>query len=101
LKLLHELSVYNIEYWEYIEDSKCKFRSIGGFVMYVYGTEPAVGARLALLVAIVLLLLFSFNILARKWFKVEKKKLFSYNHVNEKHKKIDWIIRLSSMASIR
>ncbi|MEN8698230.1 MULTISPECIES: DUF4181 domain-containing protein [Bacillus] len=68
--------------------------------MYVYGTEPAVGARLALLVAIVLLLLFSFNILARKWFKVEKKKLFSYNHVNEKHKKIDWIIRLSSMASI-
>jgi divalent metal cation (Fe/Co/Zn/Cd) transporter len=68
--------------------------------MYVYGVEPAAGARLALLLAIVLVLLFSFNILARKWFKVEKKKLFSYNHVNEKHKKIDWLIRLSSMASI-
>ncbi|OXT17644.1 hypothetical protein B9K06_10060 [Bacillus sp. OG2] len=73
---------------------------IGGFVMYVYGVEPAVGAKLALFLAIVLLLLFSFNILVRKWFKVEKKKSFSYNHVNDKHMKIDWTIRLTSMASI-
>ncbi|MGD6900231.1 DUF4181 domain-containing protein [Bacillus infantis] len=68
--------------------------------MYVYGVEPAAGARLALLLAIVLVLLFSFNMLARKWFKVEKKKFFSYNHVNDKHMKIDWTIRLTSMASI-
>lgn len=30
-----------------------------------------------------------------KWLKVEKKKFFSYNHVNTKHKKIDWIIRIT------
>ncbi|MFP3919841.1 DUF4181 domain-containing protein [Lysinibacillus telephonicus] len=26
----------------------------------------------------------------------EKKKLFSYNHINELHKKVDWGIRISS-----
>ncbi|TLS36279.1 DUF4181 domain-containing protein [Pseudalkalibacillus caeni] len=31
----------------------------------------------------------------RKWLKVDKKKLFSYNHVNEKHKKVDWTIRIT------
>lgn len=33
----------------------------------------------------------------RKWLKVEKKKrkFFSYNHVNERHKKIDWTIRIT------
>jgi hypothetical protein len=68
--------------------------------MYVYDVEPAIGARLALFLAINLILLFSFNMLARKWFKVEKKKFFAYNHVNDKHMKIDWAIRLTSMASI-
>jgi signal transduction histidine kinase len=39
------------------------------------------------------LLIFFFNMVMRKWLKVKKKKLFSYNHLNEKHKKVDWIIR--------
>ncbi|MBD1383582.1 DUF4181 domain-containing protein [Bacillus sp. IB182487] len=30
----------------------------------------------------------------RKLLKVEKKKFFSYNYLNDKHKKIDWTIRL-------
>nr|WP_285873925.1 DUF4181 domain-containing protein [Halalkalibacter oceani] len=34
-----------------------------------------------------------FQTLLRKWLKVEKPKWFSYNHVNEKHKKADWIAR--------
>ncbi|MGM0846424.1 MAG: DUF4181 domain-containing protein, partial [Bacillota bacterium] len=33
------------------------------------------------------------NKLIRKKLKVKKKKMFSYNHLNEKHKKIDWTIR--------
>jgi hypothetical protein len=36
----------------------------------------------------------------RKWFKVKKKKLFSYNHLNEKHKKVDWIIRITFVILI-
>ncbi len=31
----------------------------------------------------------------RKWLNVEKKKWFSYNHLNEKHKKLDWMIRIT------
>ena len=40
-------------------------------------------------------LMFVFNIIMRKWLKVEESKLFSYNHVNEQHKKIDWTIKIS------
>ena len=39
-------------------------------------------------------LLLIFESIMRKYLKVEKRKLFSYNHVNEKHKKIDSIIRI-------
>jgi len=34
------------------------------------------------------------HVLLRKWLKVDRKKIFSYNHINEKHKKIDWTIRI-------
>nr|WP_255731303.1 DUF4181 domain-containing protein [Solibacillus sp. MA9] len=40
------------------------------------------------------LFLFLINKFLRKWLNVKKKKLFSYNHVNDKHKKIDWTIRI-------
>jgi signal transduction histidine kinase len=46
------------------------------------------------------LLIFFFNRVMRKWFKVKKKKLFSYNHLNEKHKKVDWIIRITFVILI-
>ena len=39
--------------------------------------------------------LFFVNKCLRTWLKVEKKKFFSYNHVNEQHKKIDWTIRIT------
>lgn len=35
-----------------------------------------------------------FNILIPKLLKIERKKWFSYNHVNDLHKKIDFTIRL-------
>lgn len=34
----------------------------------------------------------------RRWLGVEKRKAFSHNHVNDKHKKIDWSIRLFFIA---
>lgn len=57
----------------------------------MYGTD---WLALLLLLAIVMLLFLLFNAVMRKWLQVEKKKLFSYNHVNEKHKKMDWTIRV-------
>ncbi|WP_409251639.1 DUF4181 domain-containing protein [Bacillus sp. SCS-153A] len=39
------------------------------------------------------LMLFVVNIILRKYLGVQRKKFFSYNHVNEKHKKIERIIR--------
>lgn len=46
------------------------------------------------------LLIFLFNKGMRKLFKVEKKKLFSYHHLNGKHKKIDWTIRITFVILI-
>jgi hypothetical protein len=68
--------------------------------MYGYGVEPGFWLRLVLLLTIVLLLLVSFNTIMRKWLNVERKKFLSYNYVNEKHKKIDWIIRITTMVSL-
>lgn len=66
----------------------------------MYSIEPTFGLRFISLLAIILLFWISFNTIMRKWLKVKKKKLFSYNHVNEKHKKMDWTIRIITIASI-
>ena len=54
----------------------------------MYGIEPIFWLKLLLLITILLLLSFIFNTVISKWLKVEKKKFLSYDHVNEKHKKI-------------
>ncbi|WP_416150178.1 DUF4181 domain-containing protein [Salipaludibacillus sp. HK11] len=68
--------------------------------MNEYGVEPVFWLKLVLLIAFILLLLVSFNIIMRKWWNVERKKFFSDNHVNEKHTKIDMTIRITGMVSI-
>ncbi|MDL4839448.1 DUF4181 domain-containing protein [Aquibacillus rhizosphaerae] len=68
--------------------------------MYRYGLEPAFWLKLVMLIVIVLLLWVSLNTIMRKWLHVERQKFFSYNHVNEKHKNIDWVIRITTMISI-
>ncbi|MFJ7935633.1 DUF4181 domain-containing protein [Sporosarcina sp. NPDC096371] len=35
--------------------------------------------------------------LLRKLLSIEKKKIFSYNHVNDLHKRIDWTIRIGTV----
>ncbi|MFJ7954249.1 DUF4181 domain-containing protein [Lysinibacillus sp. NPDC096418] len=37
----------------------------------------------------------TFSLGMRKILKVERKKWFSYNHINDVHKKIDWAIRIT------
>ena len=60
----------------------------------LYAMEPIFWIKFFILIGILSLLLFGFNSIMRKHFKIEKRKTFSYNHVNEKHKKIDWSIRI-------
>ena len=54
----------------------------------------SVFVKLILVLSIFGLFLFFINKVLRKWLNVEKKKLFSYGHVNDIHKKIDWTIRI-------
>lgn len=60
----------------------------------MYVIEPMFWMKLVFVLAILSLLIFIFNSLMRKYLKVEKRKAFSYNHVNKKHEKIDWMIRI-------
>lgn len=64
----------------------------------MYVIEPTFWLRLIVLLVIVLLLLLSFEKLMRTLFQTRKKKYFSYNHINEKHKRIDWIIRIATIV---
>lgn len=61
----------------------------------MYIVETIFWIKLIIVLAILSLIMFIFNYLMKKYLKVEKRKTFSYNHVNEKHKKIDWVIRIS------
>ncbi|RBP92921.1 uncharacterized protein DUF4181 [Cytobacillus firmus] len=61
----------------------------------MYVVDPMAWPKLVLLIAIVVTLIYFFEMGLRKWLKVEKRTFFSYNHVNDKHKKLDWTIRIS------
>jgi hypothetical protein len=68
--------------------------------MYSYGIELTFWLKLLLFLVIVVLLYVSFNTIMRKFLNVERRKFFSYNHVNEKHKRIDWTIRIVTIVII-
>jgi Domain of unknown function (DUF4181) len=53
-----------------------------------------------LFLSIYALLIFLFNAGMRKILNVKRKKMFSYNHMNERHKKIDWTIRFTFLFLI-
>ncbi|RLQ91300.1 DUF4181 domain-containing protein [Planomicrobium sp. Y74] len=65
--------------------------------MYEQGGDPDFWWKWMLMMAIVILSLIAFNAIMRKIFKVKRQKLFSYNHINEKHKKVDWTIRIATI----
>lgn len=66
----------------------------------MYGIEPIFWFKFIFMIVIILLLFIIFESVMRQWLKVEKKKRFSHNHVNEKHSKIDWSIRIIFIAFI-
>ncbi len=56
--------------------------------------------KLILLLLGLSLIIYLFNKAMRKWLKVEKKKWFSYNHLNDTHMKVDWTIRISCVIAL-
>lgn len=63
-----------------------------------YGFEPYFWLKLIIVLGVFLLLLFSFHTVMRKLLKLEKVKFFSNNYLNEKHKKLDWKIRITTIV---
>ena len=64
----------------------------------MYAFESSFWLKLLLLIVVLSAAMFLFNTLIRKWLGVEKPKLFSHNHVNRTHEKIDWGIRIFFIA---
>ncbi|KOP69728.1 hypothetical protein AMS59_22695 [Lysinibacillus sp. FJAT-14745] len=49
---------------------------------------------LMLFLIMLVLVVSTFGFVIRKLLGVERKKWFSYNHLNERHKKLDWSVRI-------
>lgn len=65
-----------------------------------YGSGLESLGKLAALIGIMLLLLSVFNFIMRKVLHVERRKFFSYNHMNESHKKGDRVKQTASIIAI-
>lgn len=66
----------------------------------MYGLEPIFWPKFLLILAVLLSLIIGFEVIMTKYLKLDKRKPFSYNHVNGKHKKIDWLIRIVFIISL-
>lgn len=53
---------------------------------------------LMLFLIVLVLVVSTFGFVIRKLLGVERKKWFSYNHINERHKKLDWSVRIIFMS---
>ena len=62
--------------------------------MFFYNEDPFFGPKFFLFLFVLWLVMFLFAVVARRILKVEKKKMFSHNHLNTTHKRIDWVIRI-------
>ena len=60
--------------------------------MWLYDFE--LNKLIVFFISLVLVLII-FNYTIRKLLGVDRKKWFSYNHINERHKKLDWYLRIA------
>ncbi|CAM3192143.1 DUF4181 domain-containing protein [Filibacter tadaridae] len=68
--------------------------------MFYYGVESSFWPKFFLFLFVLWLVMFLFSVIVRRVLKVEKKKMFSYNHLNERHKRIDWTIRIAIVVAM-
>jgi len=59
----------------------------------MYTDDSILGFKFILLLVIIVCLYVLFSMVMRKIFKVNRKEFFSYNHINDTHKKWDWTTR--------
>lgn len=68
--------------------------------MFIYGVESSFWLKFFLFLFVLWLVMFLFSASVRRILKVKQKKMFSYNHLNEQHRKIDWTIRIAFVIAI-
>ena len=68
--------------------------------MYTSQYSPDFWWRMAIFLIGTAVVIFIVNAILRKLLGVKRKSLFSYNHINETHRKIDWGIRLFMLSGI-
>lgn len=61
------------------------------------GVENNVGLKLLIILIIFLGASLLFDLVLTKILKLERRKFFSYNHINKVHVRIDWSIRMAFM----
>src|SRR5699024_11744290 len=62
--------------------------------MYTIGNYPSFWFKLVGIALMVGFSIYLFEKLVRSFYRLEKRKVFSYGYINDKHKKIDWIARI-------
>ncbi|WP_400246636.1 DUF4181 domain-containing protein [Niallia sp. JL1B1071] len=63
----------------------------------MFGLEGIFWLKLLILLFVFLIASNIFDLVARKILKLERRKFFSYNHINKVHERIDWGIRIAFM----
>ncbi|MGN7410869.1 DUF4181 domain-containing protein [Sporosarcina sp. SAFN-010] len=65
-----------------------------------YGMPPGFWTEFIIIILIIILLVGIIPAVFRYKMRADKKKWFSYNHINKFHKKIDWTLRIVYMISL-
>lgn len=68
--------------------------------MGYYELQPAFWKEFMTVMGVVLLLMVAIPAILRRTMGADKKIWFSYNHINEFHKKGDWALRISFTISL-
>lgn len=63
--------------------------------MYTFMFPEGFWIKMLIFLVVTLVSIILFNAMMRKLLKVDKRKFFSYNFVNDLHKKGEWTIRIS------
>lgn len=61
----------------------------------MFEVEGAFWLNLLILFIVFFVVIYLFELVVRKILNLERRKIFSYNHINKIHERIDWSIRIS------
>lgn len=61
----------------------------------MFEVEGAFWLNLLILLIVFFVVIYLFELVVRKILNLERRKIFSYNHINKIHERIDWSIRIS------